>query len=148
MNREAHIIPWIFKTLQKGAKQDWSHFTLEKWDYYNYNTPLWHICLRMRRSLIKLLGLVKAGTKSVTGCLGAIHFQYETKMCFSEIWKIWDSVYIFLQFIAFPFLWGIILARHYKSAIFLYWDIGGWSWIIKFQLIFLEKSPVLVQNST
>ena len=23
----------IIKTLQKGAKQGWSHFTLEKWDY-------------------------------------------------------------------------------------------------------------------
>ena len=59
----------------------------------------WRI-LTIRRSLVKLLGMVRTVTKMVTGCVRTMKvakFQLDGKVfVLSGLWKIWDSIYIWM----------------------------------------------------
>ena len=106
----------------------------------NPDLPLWmyrRICLlskslRIRRSLVKLSGLVKAVTKMVTGCLRTMKvakFVLGAKSCFSELRKICDFLY------ACHLLFRSRVYFTLSNLISLPWRRFGWVLFHHFRLI-------------
>ena len=86
----------------------------------------------MRRSLVKLSGLVKAVTKMVTGCLRTMKvakFVLGAKSCFSELRKICDFLY------ACHLLFRSRVYFTLSNLISLPWRRFGWVLFHHFRLI-------------